>query len=100
MNNTLIHSTLSDEDFRDLVELFVSELPQKIAECQAALGSQDWERLRMMAHRLKGSAGSYGFPSISRAALELEISISGQTPQATIQEHVQTLAHLCTRARP
>jgi len=100
MNDSLIHSTLPDEDLRDLVELFVSELPQRIAECRDAFGAHNWERLRAAAHRLKGSAGSYGYPSISQAAMELETGIREQAPQPTIQEHLHALAQLCDRARP
>ena len=99
MNDPLIHSTWSDGDMRDLLELFVSELPQKIAECRNALDAQDWERLRTTAHRLKGAAGSYGFPLISQAALILETSARERKPSATIQEHMLALTQLCERAR-
>jgi len=68
------------KELESLRRFYVSILPQRLKEiqdvvraCLAAPGSpEDLIRLRNMAHKLRGSAGSYGFGHISRTAEDLE----------------------------
>ncbi len=57
----------------ELQEIFTSKLPGKIAAIEAAAGSS-FEDLLALAHKLAGSAGTYGFPNVSEAARQLELS--------------------------
>ena len=61
-----------DPDLRDLVEEFVGGLSQRLAEFKQAFEELDWDRLRALAHRLKGASGSYGYPDVSRLAMRME----------------------------
>jgi len=58
----------------NLVEQFVGTLPERIAELRSACDRLDWEQLTLLAHRLKGAGGSYGYPDISRLAKIMEDS--------------------------
>lgn len=61
-----------DADLRDLVEEFVEGLESRVTELRQAHDRLDWELLATLAHRLKGAAGSYGYPEISRLCAEME----------------------------
>jgi HPt (histidine-containing phosphotransfer) domain-containing protein len=63
---------LEDASLRDLVQEFVEALPQRLEELRRAYESLDWDQLAVLAHRLKGAAGSYGYPDLSRLAAEME----------------------------
>lgn len=56
-------------------------VPQYFALCQRdllnlrdALDQNDFERVRVLGHNLKGSGGAYGFPEISEIGSSLEVS--------------------------
>lgn len=57
-----------DADLRDLVTEFVAALPARIDELQQALAALDWQQLALLAHRLKGASGSYGYPDVTVTA--------------------------------
>jgi hypothetical protein len=57
---------------RELAAQFAAELPQELAAIAAAAGEEDWARVRALAHRLRGPAGSLGFPATYQAAARLE----------------------------
>jgi len=57
--------------------MYLGKLPKRISALQAALddhqaGGEGLATIRHLAHGLRGSGASYGFPAISRAAAELE----------------------------
>lgn len=68
LNNPLWH----DSDYRPLVESFVTGLPVTLDGLQSAYAEQNWARLQSLAHQVKGSGGSFGFPALSATARELE----------------------------
>lgn len=63
---------LEDGDLRDIVEEFIAGLELRLREMEQAHDRLDWEQLTTFAHRLKGAAGSYGYPEISRVCAEME----------------------------
>ena len=63
---------LEDEDLRDIVEEFVGALENRLAELETAHAKQDWDQMVMLAHRLKGAAGSYGYPDMSQVCATME----------------------------
>src|SRR5437868_13931735 len=67
------YSTLSgDPDLAELVALFVSELPQRLADIRQAAQEQNWQEARRLSHQLRGAGGSYGFPLLTAAAAQVE----------------------------
>jgi HPt (histidine-containing phosphotransfer) domain-containing protein len=51
---------------------FASRLDSKLCELQELSTRGDWAGARRAAHRLRGSAGTYGFPKIGAAAGVME----------------------------
>lgn len=61
-----------DADLRDIVEEFVNGLDNRLGDLRQAHERLDWEQLTMLAHRLKGASGSYGYPDIGELAATME----------------------------
>lgn len=95
----IISNFANDQDILDLVEQFVDDLPRRIAAIQQSLAQQDLDTLQRLTHQLKGSAGGYGFPDITKQAASVESSIKMQTEIDNVAREVFALADLCNRAR-
>ena len=94
-----LHSTLgNDPDLREIVELFVEEMPDRVSRLLDRLNASDWEGLRRVAHQLKGAAGSYGFEPITLSAARAEDAIRASRPEEEIRKSIDELADLCQRA--
>jgi histidine phosphotransfer protein HptB len=95
-----IYSRLAgDPDLGEIVELFVAEMPERVAKLLDELQAHDWEKLRRTAHQLKGAAGSYGFDTISPSAGKVESAIDDGQPEQRIRATVEDLVGLCNRTR-
>lgn len=92
----------SDPEIGELVEQFVTELPERVDVLLAAYREGDTIRVRTIAHQLKGAAGGYGFPTIGDAAKQLEQCLrsggSGAAHLEQIRCGVEELVELCRRA--
>lgn len=67
------YSALSnDADLAELIELFVQELPERLANLERCLDQGNWPELARFSHQLKGAGGSYGFPQLTPVAAQLE----------------------------
>jgi HPt (histidine-containing phosphotransfer) domain-containing protein len=96
----VLYSTLADDpDLAEIIELFVQEMPERIARLLDRYRKSDREGLRRVAHQLKGAAGSYGFAPISPAAARLEGAIVQSRPEEEISRAMDELIDLCRRAR-
>jgi len=94
-----IYSRLgTDPNLAEIVEMFVEEMPDRIARLLDLYESADWEELRRMAHQLKGAAGSYGFDPISPCAARLETAVREEAPEDQIRAAVDELVGMCRRA--
>lgn len=96
--NRLVSELADDPDMVELVEMYVSELPERIAAIEQSLADEDLSTLARLAHQMKGAAGGYGFPTITSAALELEMSAKAQEELEAVTGHVNAIADLCARA--
>jgi HPt (histidine-containing phosphotransfer) domain-containing protein len=95
-----IYSRLgSDPDLGDLVAMFATELPDRMASLLDHLNKGDWIGLQRLAHQIKGAAGSYGFDAISPAAGKVESAIRNGEPEEQIHTAVDELCELCGRVR-
>lgn len=88
-----------DPAMRELIELFVSEMPAKATKLSELFEEQQIDELRRLAHQLKGAAGGYGFGVISEAAAKLEQSIKSLEEAEQMHEQVEALIDLCQRTR-
>lgn len=95
-----IYSRLaSDPDLREIVDMFVEEMPGRVAVLTNQVRAADWDGLRRTAHQLKGAAGSYGFDVISPAAGRVESAVQDGEPEQQIRATVEELVELCNRTR-
>ena len=87
-----------DPEFAEILAPFIKELPKRVSELIAALSAADMDSLAALAHRLKGAAGGYGFPSITEAARKVEHSSKAKSEIETLRGEVHSLVELCQRA--
>lgn len=90
---------VGDPEMEGIVFLFVSELPHRIESMQSALAASDWERLRTLAHQLKGAAGGYGFPQLGSAAALIDQGIREGCDLNVIKSRVGTFCAMAARVK-
>ncbi len=98
----LVSTLANDADMQELVADFVRRLPERGAEIERAAANDERDLLVMLAHKLRGSAGGYGFPAITDAAGALEQAARAARPAADaapLKAGARQLAELCRRAR-
>jgi len=95
----LVSEFAGDTDMSELIEYFLAELKDRIGGLEHAMMLGDHERLRQLAHQLKGAAGGYGYPSITNSAADLEFSLAAEQAELScVSEKVEALIALCKRA--
>ena len=88
-----------DPAMKAIVARFAAALPERSGHLQQALLEANLEELHSLAHQLKGTAGGYGFDTISSAAADLERdTLSLEADLAMVREHVEDITLLCTAA--
>jgi len=58
--------------FKDLVEMFLAETPQRLDDLKEALSNHDFIALKNAAHKLRGSSGCYGAEKMMLLCKSLE----------------------------
>lgn len=61
-----------DPDLEDVIAEFTVALPGLVEAMRQALDHGDHDRLRRLAHEIKGTGGSYGYPALSDVGKRLE----------------------------
>lgn len=56
----------------DLIDLFLSDTPGRIAKIRAAIDAQNWVDLRHVAHALKGSCSYLGATEMAETCRQIE----------------------------
>ncbi len=83
--------------FDALLQRYITNLHQRVERLREALQSNDFNEIRHIGHKLKGSGSSYGFDQITEIGRQMEIA--GEQNDATasaqlIDELQQTLKHI------
>ncbi|MCC6660363.1 MAG: Hpt domain-containing protein [Phycisphaerales bacterium] len=87
----------SDPDMSELVDLFVTELPARLAAIRSAHDAGNGGAFARLVHQLKSAGSGYGFPGIAERAAAVEDGLrSGGL--ASVQRQVSELLELCARA--
>lgn len=93
-----IRSTLpmDDPEFREIAADFVLGLGVKLQQMRHALGEGDFAELGRLAHWLKGSGGTCGFPQFSQPAKDLEqaAKASADTAADALLQSIEQIAEL------
>ncbi|MCG3126438.1 MAG: hypothetical protein CHACPFDD_01273 [Phycisphaerae bacterium] len=86
-----------DPEMHDLVREFVGGLPAQLGALADAIRQSNWEQLRLLAHRLKGACGSYGYPDLSSGAAHIEAAFA-QADADAMQRALDELKSLAAAA--
>jgi CheY-like chemotaxis protein len=85
-----------DPDFREIVEEFVRHLAERLEAMRAAWAARNLHELRHLAHWLKGTGGTAGFPAFNEPARQLEAAAKGGQ-HAGIEPLIAELTALAAR---
>jgi HPt (histidine-containing phosphotransfer) domain-containing protein len=98
MNDASPAALAEDPVLRRLVEEFVQDLPRRLSAIEQALARRDLAALARSSHQLKGTAGAFGFSSITEVAALLERCAKPGVDVEQLYGLVDKLAALCRRA--
>lgn len=68
----LSHKLSDDDEMNELLLEFIDTLTPRVHDLRAAWERNDWKAVEALAHKLRGSAGLYGYPELSALADTLE----------------------------
>lgn len=95
-----IYSDLgTDPDFAELLEMYVDEMPDRIAALRDAHAAGDAELLQRTAHQMKGAAGSYGFSQLTSYATALEFAVRDRASEEEVLQTLDELVLMCGKVR-
>ena len=89
---------LAPEKAARLTEQYAAELPTRTVAINAALDQGDLRTVAILAHQLKGSAGTYGFAQIADMARRLHQEATRPDDVKSIETTVSELQALCRQA--
>lgn len=86
-----------DTDFTELLEEFVSKMPERIRTIRDHMEAQDRTTLCTLVHQLRGACGSYGFHEMTPLASDLETALRSDKQLSELTLQVQDFLDACTR---
>ena len=87
-----------DSFFRDLVQIFLDDSPQRVAEIEQALAQGDARQLTLAAHSLKGSSSNFGADRLRSLSEQLE-QLGQQGSLGDVPAHLLALKDEFVRVR-
>lgn len=88
MTNHIITSELLEEDpgLIDLIDRFISRLPDVRDAIIKAYTAEDWENFSGLIHQMKGVGGGYGYPMLTELCADIEVMVKEKNfPKVKIQ---------------
>ena len=86
------------EGLEELAPRYLSARRKELPELMALSDAANFDRLKTLAHNLKGTGSSYGFPDLTEIGAEMEKSAQAGD-QGTIQEQLLRLSRYLDRVR-
>lgn len=93
-----------DPDMKEIVDIFVQEMPARVEQLQRVWRAQQIEELTRLAHQLKGASGGYGFPAVGQVAAQFETTLKSMShggahadATATLRRQFDELVGICKR---
>jgi HPt (histidine-containing phosphotransfer) domain-containing protein len=80
-----------------VLDRFISNLPDRVAELQNSLNDGNLDLLRNAIHNLKGAGSGYGFPAITQKSASAEEALKAQRSLDEIRREVSQLIGLIQR---
>ncbi len=72
-----------DPDLKDAAKWYITDMTKDVVELRAALKDSDYEALRTLGHRMKGTGGTFGFDEITEIGKGIEDFIEGENKEDT-----------------
>ncbi len=94
----LVNAPSEDTDVDGLVQEFIATLGARVAAIERRLAAGDLAGTAALSHQLRGTAGNYGFPSITEAARHVEAMAKATGDLDALWEGVRRLAALSESA--
>lgn len=96
MNTHFITSDLLEDepDMIDLVNKFISRLPELQQSVSIAYRDQNWDEFSSVVHQLKGVGGAYGYPMLTTQCEQIEVSVKSDD-KAQLEKHFSTFMQMC-----
>lgn len=94
----IMSSLTKDPDYRQTIETFVKELPERIDSLQKTLEQGQLETFAKQVHALKGLGGFAGFPVYTKKAKDIEDNIQADKVDE-IRQQVDELVRLCNKTK-
>ena len=89
-----------DPSYTELVNEYVNGLTGRMADMERALVEGDFAVLRTLAHQLKGRAGGYGYPILTKQAAQVEqdaVAEQVEAAQADLQQLKEMVSRVVTQ---
>ncbi len=94
------YSKLADDpDLKELVAVFVQEIPTRVAALIDCLADGNWETLGRLTHQFKSAVGSYGFDELVPVANRLEVAVREGDAEDAVADALTELVETCRRVR-
>lgn len=61
-----------DEDLAEIMPRYLEIRQKEMLELEQAVESEDFDQIRMLGHKLKGTGSAYGFDELSRLGTLIE----------------------------
>ena len=74
-----------DQEFADLRDKFLAELPARVNKLNIMLTQVDWLAVKAEIHRLKGVGGGLGFPTITSLSKHIEVQLRESNEDAAMK---------------
>jgi HPt (histidine-containing phosphotransfer) domain-containing protein len=71
-DDSLISELAKDPNLRPVVRMFLDDLPATLERLSNVIYRQDHAEIQRLAHELKGTSASFGYPEISHWADKIE----------------------------
>ena len=85
LEQVIEHSQPEEEVDQELMMIFVESTAKNLKALGSAVAAEDWEGVRAVVHRGKGSAASFGFPVLSQQAEKAQQAIDqGELIEASV----------------
>ncbi len=97
-DDRLISEFANDADMVEIIEMFLDGLEERVTSLDAVYGASDLNQLGSIAHQLKGAAGGYGYPIISRLACDVERLAKAGEADDVLRSTLDRLVLMCRRA--
>lgn len=88
----------ADPDIKDLLPGYLENRRKDIELIKKALEAEDWQEIKTIGHRMKGSGASYGFVDISQLGKAIEEAAHNQDKEK-IKDATRELEKYLSRVR-